>query len=150
MGELPKEVRDRIRASALWLVTGVLTIGALLLLYTVFIGFDRLRDAPVSRVAPMGEGGTDLVVEYIGGSDGCGDPYQVAVEEQDGDEVVLLAEVIVREATRHDKACPDVGVRMIDTVRLSEPLGDRTVRDASRLDAEVEVVENVAALVGQE
>jgi hypothetical protein len=144
MGELSGEARDRVRAMSLWLVTGIVLAGVAVGLYAVIVGFDRVEPAAVARVAPAAEQ-RDLIVEYVGGSPGCGDPHRVQVTESD-DEVVVSATVVVRHGTRFNAACDDEGISMVQTVRLAAPLGGRFVRDASRPDVTVPVVADLAEL----
>jgi hypothetical protein len=144
MGRLTGEARDRVRAMSLWLVTGIVLAGVAVGLYAVVVGFDRMQPAAVARVA-QGAEPRDLIVEYVGGSPGCGDPHRVEVTESE-DEVVVAATVVVRHGTRFNAACDDEGVSMVQTVRLAEPLGGRSVRDASRPDVTVPVVADLAEL----
>lgn len=140
------EARDRVRAMSLWLVTAVVLVGVGVGLYAVLVGFDRVRPAPVTRVATTAD--RDLVVEYLGGSPGCGDPYRVDVRETGG-EVVLSARVVLPHGTRMGMSCDDEGVPMIQSVRLAAPLADRTVKDASRPTASVPVADSAADLLDQ-
>jgi hypothetical protein len=138
------DARNRVRAMSLWLVTGIVLAGVAVGLYALLVGFDRIRPAAVTRVAATAE--RDLVVEYVGGSPGCGDPHRVDVSETD-DDVVVTAKVAVRHGTRLGASCDDEGVAMIQSVRLAEPLGARVVRDASRPGVIVPVVDAVVDLV---
>lgn len=142
---LTGESRDRVQAMSLYLVTGIVLVGVAVGLYAVIVGFDRIRPAAVSRVAEAA--GRDLVVQYVGGSPGCGDPHRVEVSETE-DEVVVAAYVVVRHGTRFDASCDDERVTMLQTVRLAAPLGNRAVRDASRPELTVPVADAVADLVG--
>ncbi|MFC7405876.1 hypothetical protein [Georgenia alba] len=146
MNGLPKEARDRVRVSAMWIVVSAVCLGVLLMLYALLVGFDRERQAPVEAVAADGN---DLVVRYVGGVPGCGDPGRVEVSESDS-EVELSAYVVVRHATRHDRMCAQMAVPLITTVRLAEPLGDRVVRDGMRPGAEVPVADGLADLAPPE
>jgi hypothetical protein len=145
MGRMSGDARDRVRAMSLWLVTGIVLAGVAVGLYAVLVGFDSIRPAAVTRVAATAE--RDLLVEYVGGSPGCGDPLRVDVSESD-DEVVVAATVAVRHGTRLGASCDDQGIAMLQSVRLAQPLGDRSVRDASRPGVDVPVVDAVADLVG--
>lgn len=137
--------RDRVRAMSLWLVTAIVLAGVAVGLYALVVGFDKVEPAPLSRVAEVGP--RDVLVEYVGGSPGCGDPHRVEVSETD-DEVVVAAYVVVRHGTRLTASCDDEGVPMLQTVRLGAPLGDRQVRDASRPELTVPVADDVTELVG--
>ncbi|UNX53722.1 hypothetical protein MF406_12085 [Georgenia sp. TF02-10] len=144
MGELPAEARDRVRAMALTLVGALVLFGVVVGLYALLVGFDRLEEAPVKAVARAGE--RELVVQYVGGTPGCGDPDGVTVDESD-DAVVLTGRTVLRHATRWGGyACPAVEVPMLTTVRLADPLEGRPVRDGVR-EVEVTVHDDVAALV---
>ncbi|WP_043496805.1 hypothetical protein [Georgenia sp. SUBG003] len=145
MGGLTGESRDRVRAMSLWLVTGIVLAGVAVGLYALVVGFDSARPAPVSRVAEIGQ--HDLLVQYVGGSPGCGDPLQVKVDETE-DEVLIAASVVVRRGTRLGASCDGENVTMLQTVRLAAPLGDRAVRDASRPELTVPVADEAADLVG--
>src|SRR5690606_18900135 len=138
--------RARVRAMAMWLTVGALCLGVFVLVYALLVGFDRERTAPVAAVA--GEGRT-VVVRYLGGPPGCGDPGRIEVRESAA-EVELTAYVVVREATRYDRQCPAEEVPMLTTVRLDEPVGDRLVRDAARDGAEVPAVGSVRELTEPE
>jgi hypothetical protein len=144
MERLSGDARNRVRAMSLWLVTAIILAGVAVGLFAMLVGFDRIVPAAVSRVAATTD--RDLVVEYVGGSPGCGDPHRVEVDESD-DEVVVAAKVVVRHGTRLSAHCDDVGVPMIQSVRLAEPLGDRSVRDASRPGFDVPVADAVADLI---
>ena len=145
MGGLTGESRDRVRAMSLWLVTAIVLAGVAVGLYALVVGFDRVDPAPVSRVAEVAP--QDLLVEYVGGSPGCGDPHRVEVSETE-DEVVLAAHVVVRHGTRLTASCDDEGVPMLQTVRLAAPLGDRVVRDATRPQLTVPLAEDATDLLG--
>jgi hypothetical protein len=144
MEELSRQARDRVRAMSLYLVCAVVILGLLLALYAVFVGFDRVRAAPVTAVAVTG-GGRDLVVEYTGGAPGCGDPHDVGVVET-GHAVELTATTVARRATRIGFTCPSLEVPLLQTVRLAAPLDGRAVRDGARGGAVVAVTD-VASLV---
>lgn len=139
MADLPRQSRDRVRAMSLYLVCAVVILGLLIALYAVFIGFDRLREAPVTAVAVTGDG-RDLVVEYTGGAPGCADPHDVTVAET-AEDVELRAVTVARRATRLGFACPSRAVPLLQTVRLAEPLGERGVRDGNRGGAVVPVTD---------
>lgn len=143
MGGLTGESRDRVRAMSLWLVTGIVLAGVAVGLYALVVGFDRVRPAAVSRVAEASD--HDLVVEYVGGSPGCGDPHRVEVTETEED-VVVAAHVVVRHGTRLGASCDDERVPLLQTVRLATPLEGRTVRDASRPELTVPVADDVTDL----
>jgi len=145
MDGLTGESRDRVRAMSLWLVTGIVMVGVAVGLYAIIVGFDSVRPAAVSKVAELDD--RDLLVQYVGGSPGCGDPNRVEVQETK-DEVTVAASVVVRHGTRLSASCDDEGVPMLQTVRLAEPLGDRVVRDASRPELTVPVADAPTDLVG--
>ncbi|MPV36344.1 hypothetical protein [Georgenia subflava] len=144
MAELSGEARDRVRALGLWLVGGILLAGVLVGLYATLVGFDRVSPAAVDAVARTAEG-RDLLVRYIGGSPGCGDPHRIDVTEDD-ETVVISAYTVAPHGTRAGFGCDDRGVVMLQTVRLGEPLGERQVRDGAR-DSAVVVHDSPAALL---
>ncbi|MFH5823680.1 hypothetical protein [Georgenia sp. AZ-5] len=144
MADLPAAARDRVRAMTLWLVAGIVLVLVGVGIYAVLVGFDRVRSAPVEAVAVAGH---DLVVRYVGGAPGCGDPHHLEVDEDD-DAVVVSAFTVARHGTRWGFACARHDVRMYGTVRLAAPLGERPVRDGARPDTEVPVVGGVEELVG--
>lgn len=143
MAPLPDDIRTRLRATALTLTGALVLVGILLALWAVLVGFDVTRTAPVVAVAPVGE--QDLLVEYTGGSPGCGDPAGVEVAETSAT-VEVTAHVVIPFGTRWNFSCDDVGSTLLKTVRLDAPLGGRAVVDAS--GAPVAVREDAADLVG--
>lgn len=144
VGDLSAEGRTRVRALSLYLVGTIVLALTAVGGYALVVGFDRVRPAPVEAVAVVGE--RELLVRYLGGVPGCGDPHRVEVAE-DADEVVVSAFTVARRATREGFSCPDVGVPMLQTVRLGEALGDRDVRDGARPGVDVEVVAGVEDLL---
>lgn len=124
------------------IVLALVAVGA----FALVVGIDLVRPAPVEAVAVTGDG-RDLLVRYVGGLPGCGDPDGVDVAES-GDTVVVSARTVARRATRLGFSCPEVAVPMFRTVRLGEPLGERTVRDGAGGE-EVTVHDDVAALLGE-
>ncbi|WP_448072551.1 hypothetical protein [Georgenia yuyongxinii] len=147
MGYLSGEARDRVRAMSLYLVGALVVAGTAVGVYAVLVGFDRVSPAAVDAVARTGDP-HDLVVQYVGGSPGCGDPQRIEVDET-ADDVVVTAFTVARHATRQGFGCDDVGVLMLQTVRLADPLGVREVRDGARDGAAVVVRESVTDLVGE-
>ncbi|WP_127125649.1 hypothetical protein [Georgenia sp. SYP-B2076] len=143
MGDLPVAAKTRVRAMTLWFVGSIVLVGVLVAIYAALIGFDRVTGASVEGVAVTGDG-HDLVVEYIGGRPGCGDPDHIDVEES-AHAVVISAYTVARHGTRAGFACPAEATPMLQTVRLRAPLGDREVRDGAR-DGSAVVVRSLTEL----
>lgn len=128
-----------MRPWALALASTIVLLVAAVALWGVTLGFRTVSPAAVEAVH-VAANGVDLTVVYIGGAPGCGgDPYGVDVEES-AEAVTLTGRVLQPVFV---SGCSDDGHAMASTVRLSEPLGDRVVRDATRVWHDVRVVEGV-------
>lgn len=125
MGALSGEVRDRVRASTLWFVAGMLVVIVLLLCWGSFIGFTR--EVALSATGIAGEDPRQLTVSYT--HDRCQQPERIEVEA-DHEAVTLTA--WVRE--RRPWLTPDCdgAVTHREQVRLPEPLGERELRPGTR------------------
>ncbi|TRW46123.1 hypothetical protein [Georgenia yuyongxinii] len=145
MEYLSGEAKDRVRAMSLYLVGALVVVGVAVGAYALLVGFDRVSPAAVDAVARTGDP-HDLVVQYVGGTPGCGDPERIDVDETT-DDVVVTAFTVARHATRQGFGCGDVGVIMVQTVRLAAPLDGREVRDGARDGAAVVVHDSLADLL---
>ena len=81
-------------------------------------------------------GGTRLALNYTTGVPECYGKVGVPMVEETSDDVtVTLPKLPVKQ--RADVACIDIALSKSVDVLLSEPLGDRVVRDGSRDGADV-------------
>jgi hypothetical protein len=96
-------------------------------------GYGPLLGVPSVEKVAVHEDGTTLTAEFIGGevSGPCGADYTArAVESAHAALIVVEKHPHAREWESH--VCPAVGYRRQVTVRLSRPLGGRTVLEAMR------------------
>src|SRR4051812_33894437 len=105
MGDLSTEARDRVRAMSMYLVGSIVLVGVLVGLYAALIGFDRVQGAALAGVALTADE-HDLVVEYVGGEPGCGDPHHIDVDET-AEAVVISAHTVARHGTRAGFTCTE-------------------------------------------
>lgn len=129
----------------LWLLGTVLLIVAGFTTYYFAVGFD-VRDPSAVQAVAMLPNDRDLVVRSVAGSPGCGDPDGIEVNET-ADQVEVLAWVVTPHGTRWDFECQDTGAIAIETVRLSAPLGERTVVDGAHPGVEVEIAGSLTELI---
>lgn len=126
MEGLDGELRDRVRAAALWLVAGLTVLGVLLGLWAIHVGFLRTSITP-STVLEVSDDGRTITLEVSHGA--CERPAGVEVSE-DEYSVVLTAYVTERTPLR-GSACTDVAVVERATVVLDDPVGERELRTTS-------------------
>lgn len=125
MGVLSGEARDRLRASTMWFVAGMLVVIVLLLSWGSFVGFTHEVALPATGVA--GEAPQQLSVSYS--HDRCQQPDRVEVRE--GDEVVTLTAWVRERRPWLTPDCEGV-VTHREQLRLQEPLGEREIRPGTR------------------
>lgn len=134
-----------MRAMTLWLLGTVLLVVAGFITYYLAVGFDVREQSTVQAVTVM-PNDRDLVVRSVAGSPGCGDPDGIEVNET-AEQVEVLTWVVTPQGTRWDFECQDTATTVIDTVRLSAPLGERTVIDGAHPGAEVEIAGSLTELI---
>lgn len=136
--------RRRIRAFTLWLIGGVTLLAAGVLTYALVVGFAVPTTGTVQSVAPTQDDDRDLLVRATVVQ--CEELTGIEVDES-RNEVTLTARATIPNGTQWDLSCPDVATAMFHTVRLSAPLGERTVVDSTRPDEDVPVLEDPADLL---
>lgn len=123
MEHLRDEARDRVRATSLSLVVGLVLLGVVVGLYAVFVGFTRTTVVR-SDVVEVSEDGREITVELAHG--GCQEPAEVEV--QAADEVVVLTARVTERVPLQGQACPSILLHSRQSVMLDEPLGERELR----------------------
>jgi len=126
MEGLDGEVRDRVRAAALWLVAGLTVLGVLIALWAIHIGFLRTSIAPADVVAVSPDGRT-ITLEVVHGS--C---QRLAGAEADEDvDVVVLTAYVTERTPLRGRECTADAVVATETVVLDKPVGERELRTAT-------------------
>jgi|SRR5690625_497493 len=126
MERLEGEARDRVRATSMWFVAGLVVLGVALGIWAIYVGFLQVVPVP-SEVVSVAEDGRSVTVQFAHGS--CQEPAGVDVEETT-DAVVLTARVSERNPLR-GRACTAEGGVARETVVLDQPLGERTLTTAT-------------------
>lgn len=119
-----------------WLIGLVIAVAVGVIAGGVAIVADVLGDveesARIEAIAATGDPRSWVVTYIAGPGGGCREPQGVEVVDESSTSVTLEARTITRDVTPDGRACPAVGVSARATIRLKEPLGTRTVIDASR------------------
>lgn len=136
MGTLPEEGRSRIRASVMWLIAAIVAVGLGVAAYAAFVGFPVSTPTTVTAAALINQG-HGLLVRYQVGSSSCQVPGGITVTET-ASTVTLEGSAVDPTGTKVvDKACTDDLYSVAETVWLEDPLGTRTLLDASGAELEL-------------
>lgn len=136
MGTLPEEGRSRIRASVMWLIAAIVAVGLGVAAYAAFLGFPVSTPTTVTAAALINQG-HGLLVRYQVGSSSCQVPGGITVTET-ASTVTLEGSAVDPTGTKVvDKACTDDMYSVAETVWLEDPLGTRTLLDASGAELEL-------------
>lgn len=136
MGTLPEEGRSRIRASVMWLIAAIVAVGLGVAAYAAFVGFPVSTPTTVTAAAMINQG-HGLLVRYQVGSSSCQVPGGITVTET-ASTVTLEGSAVDPTGTKVvDKACTDDLYSVAETVWLEDPLGTRTLLDASGAELEL-------------
>lgn len=136
MGTLPEEGRSRIRASVMWLIAAIVAVGLGVAAYAAFLGFPVSTPTTVTAAALINQG-HGLLVRYQVGSSSCQVPGGITVTET-ASTVTLEGSAVDPTGTKVvDKACTDDLYSVAETVWLEDPLGTRTLLDASGAELEL-------------
>lgn len=136
MGTLPEEGRSRIRASVMWLIAAIVAVGLGVAAYAAFVGFPVSTPTTVTAAALINQG-HGLLVRYQVGSSSCQVPGGITVTET-ASTVTLEGSALDPTGTKVvDKACTDDLYSVAETVWLEDPLGTRTLLDASGAELEL-------------
>lgn len=141
---LQDEHRRRVRAFTLSTLGAVMLLVVGVMTYALVVGFAVPSTGTVQSVAPTQDDERDLMVRAV--VTRCDQLAEIEVNES-RDEVTLTARTTIPNGTKWDLTCPDVATAMFYTVRLSAPLGERSVTDSTRPDDEVPVLEEPADLL---